>query len=192
MRISHGRKQVVLGAVGLFALASVAVAAGAGLTTTGRISAAAHAPFVRRADRLGRLARKTIVRRQAALRGRSVAAGPAPDPLALAAMRDVALEMSSQNGDAHPYDGEVFSSTRNLAETVISGDTVNTDQPVYAVVFHGNFVGYLASVPAGAQLPTGHVMTIVFDAQTLEVTDWGLVDRAPATAKLGAGNPLGL
>jgi hypothetical protein len=185
-------KRIVLGAVGLFALASVAVAAGAGLTTAGRSSTAEHAAFVRRADRLGRLAHKTIVRRQAALDGRRVAAGATPDPLALAAMRDVALEMSSLNGDAHPYGGEVFSSTRRFAETVISGDTVNTDQPAYAVVFHGNFVGYLASVPPGGQFPTGHVMTIVFDAQTLEVTDWGLVDRAPATAKLGAGSPLGL
>jgi hypothetical protein len=192
MRVSRRHKQFVLGAVGLFALASVAVAAGAGLTTVGRTSAAAHAPFTRRADRFGRLAQKAIVRRQAALRGRRVVAGATPDPLALAAMRDVALEMSSLNGDAHPYGGEVFSSTRNFAETVISGDTVNTDQPVYVLVFHGSFVGYLASVPAGAQLPTGHVMTIVFDAQTLEVTDWGLVDQAPATVKLGAGSPLGL
>ena len=74
---------------------------------------------------------------------------------------------------------------------MISGDTVNTDQPAYVAVFHGNFVGYLASVPPGGQFPTGHVMTILFDAQTLEVTDWGLVDHAPVTAQLGAGSPLG-
>ena len=126
------------------------------------------------------------------LRGHTLEAGAAPDPLALAAMRNIALEMSSFNADAHPYGGQVFSSTRKFAETVINGDTVNTDQPAYVAVFHGNFVGYLASVAPGAQLPTGHVMTIVFDAQTLEVTDWGLVDHAPAIAQLGAGSPLGL
>jgi hypothetical protein len=107
-------------------------------------------------------------------------------------MRDVALEMSSLNGDAHAYGGEVFSSTRSFAEHVISGDTVDTDQPAYAAVFHGDFVGYLAPVPPSGHFPTGHVMTIVFDARTLEVTDWGLVDHAPSTAALGAGSPLGL
>jgi hypothetical protein len=178
----------VLGAVGLLVLASVAVAAYA---SVGSDRTSARAPLVGRADRFRRLAQKTIVRRQAALRGLTLAAGAAPDPLALTAMRDVALAMSSLNGDARPHDGRAFSSTRNFAEKLISGDTVNTDQPAYVAIFRGNFVGYLASVPPGGHYPTGHVMTIVFDARTLEVTDWGLVDHVPSTAALGASSSFG-
>jgi hypothetical protein len=190
MGIFGKNKRLVLAMVGLVGAAAVAVAAFASVGS-GR-SAPARADLVRRANDYGRLARKIVLQRQTELRGRIPAAGAAPDPLAVAAMRDIALEMSSSNADAHPYGGRVFSSTRRVAEDVLSGDTVNTDQPTYAVVFHGNFVGYLASVPPSGQFPTGHVMTIVFDAQTLEVTDWGLVEHAPATEKLGAGSPLGL
>jgi hypothetical protein len=183
-------RKIVLAAVGLFVLTSVAVAVYASVDS-GR-GTPTRAALVERADRFGRLAHKTIVRRQATLRGRTLATGAAPDPLALTAMRDVALAMSSLSGDARPYGGEVFSSTRNFAENVISGDTVNTDQPAYVAVFHGDFVGYLASVPPGGHFPKGHVMMIVFDARTLEVTDWGIAHHAPSTAALGAGSPLGL
>lgn len=182
MRLLREHKRIALAAAGLVVLASFALPASAGLTTTGRLSLA---------SRYGRLAHQAIARRQAMLRGRTLAAGTAPDPLALIAMRDTALEMASLNGDARPHDGQVFSSTRNFAEQVISGDTVNTDQPAYVAIFRGNFVGYLASVPPGGHFPTGHVMTIVFDARTLEVTDWGLVDRVPPTAALGASSSLG-
>jgi hypothetical protein len=201
MKTSRKHKRLVLAAAGLVVAASIAVAAFAsagsnggipGVKTPGQISAAEHAALIRRAVHFRTLAHKIILRRQAALRGRTLKAGAAPDPLALAAMRDVARSMASFNADAHPYSGQVFSSTRKFAETVISGDTVNTDQPAFVVVFHGNFLGYLASPPPGARLPTGHVMTIVFDAQTLEVTDWGLVDQTPATARLGAASPLSL
>jgi hypothetical protein len=150
-----------------------------------------RAALLRGAVRFRTLAHKLILRRNAALHGRHLSVAAGPDPLALAAIRDMAIEIASLNGDANPQDGQLFSSTRKLAESVISGDIVDTDQPVYVAVFHGNFVGYMASVPNSGEFPVGNAMTVVFDANTLDVTDWGLVPNAPDTTRLGPSTSLG-
>ena len=107
-------------------------------------------------------------------------------------MRDVTIRMSSLNGVANPSAGVVFSSLHKLAQTVLTGATVMDDQPVFSVVLHGNFIGYLAHTPTGV-IPTGSVMTITFDASTLEVTDWSMQHVAPtALASLGIGTALGV
>ncbi|MGZ5232115.1 MAG: hypothetical protein ACXWC3_19010 [Burkholderiales bacterium] len=133
------------------------------------------------------LAHTVIMRRNALARQRGDVTRL--DALAVAAVRDIAFEMAAINGEANPTRGEAFASTRGSAESVVSGDIVNTDQPVFVAVFDGNFVGYGASSPTG-RLPVGNVMTITFDAKTLAVTDWGIVSVRPDTAPLGVATPL--
>jgi hypothetical protein len=103
----------------------------------------------------------------------------------------MALEMASLNAEPKPTNGQVFASTRNLAQKVTSGATVNTDQPVFVAVFHGNFIGYRATTLLG-EFPVGKVMTVTFDANTLAVTDRGIVPTELDTIGLGAATPLGL
>jgi hypothetical protein len=107
-------------------------------------------------------------------------------------MRDVAIELASLNGEARPANGAVFSSTRSAVERAISDSAVNTDQPAFVAVVHGRFTAYEASVPPGSPLPTGSIMTITFDANTLEVTDWGIIPSVVNTAGLGTSTALGL
>lgn len=105
----------------------------------------------------------------------------------------MAIEMASLNAVASPQDGEVFSSTHQFAVTSLMDDGAPSDnQPVYAAVFHGNFVGYGASTPSG-NFPVGNTMIVLFDANSLEVTDWALVPstHTPVTANLGPATSLG-
>ncbi len=58
-------------------------------------------------------------------------------------------------------------------------------QPSYLAVAQGNFTGLMAKRPPGAPPPTGHVLSVVIDAQTGGVTDWGISDDEPALKRLG-------
>ncbi len=98
---------------------------------------------------------------------------------------------SGQNGNAHPSNGIVVPTTRKAAEAVESGADVNTDQDSYLIVLHGQFIGYVAHVLSDAPLPKGSVLTIVVDAQTNLVTDWGIGDSTPDTSSLGPATSLG-
>jgi len=130
-----------------------------------------------------------ILRRNAVRDVGQVTSG-APDSLALAAIRDMAIEIASLNGEPSPTNGQVFSSTHQFAETTLLGEGVSGDEPVYAAVFHGNFVGYQASTPNG-NFPKGNTMIVVFDASSLDVTDWAISPNAPDTTKLGTATSLG-
>jgi len=97
--------------------------------------------------------------------------------------------MAYLNGDPNPQSGEVFSTTHQTAERVISASGVNTNQPVFAVVLRGKFVGYTAYTPDG-KFPAGNAMNVVFDANSLAITDWGLLSTVPDLAALGASTSL--
>ena len=197
------RTSLFIGGFAVIVAGSVAAAALASTTTSRHatvrmapkamhtLSAHERAALLRRAVRFRTLARELILQRNTALHGRHLSAVAAPDPVALAAIRDMAIEMASLNGDPHPQNGQVFASTRKFAEGVISGDIVDTDQPVYVAVFHGNFIGYMASVPNSGDFPLGNTMTVVFDANSLAVTDWGLVSNTPDTTWLGQATSIG-
>jgi hypothetical protein len=137
-------------------------------------------------------AHELIQERSARLGSESVQAGAPPDALAIQAMRAMAFELAALNGETHPRSGVVLASNRQNAQKAITGAGVDTDQPAFVAVFHGNFIGYAASPPPGGNLPAGKVMTITFDADTLAVTDWGIQQDVPDTATLGPATPLGL
>jgi hypothetical protein len=98
--------------------------------------------------------------------------------------------MGAMNGEANPTQGLVYSGSHQFVERTLSGATVADDVPVFAVVVRGAFVGYMAHV-AGGHLPRGSVLTITFDANTLEVTDWSIRGNAPDVSRLGISVGLG-
>jgi hypothetical protein len=58
---------------------------------------------------------------------------------------------------------------------------------VYLITMEGDFTGYGASVPAGSALPTGRYLSIVVNARTYSVMDWGLSPKAPAVSPASLG-----
>jgi hypothetical protein len=106
-------------------------------------------------------------------------------------LRVVAARVAALNGDPHPTKAIAVRSTRKAAVIASSGADVDTDQSSYLIVLHGHFVGYAAKLPRGAPLPQGSVLTIVVDANTNLVTDWGISDRTPDTSSLGEKTSLG-
>jgi hypothetical protein len=65
------------------------------------------------------------------------------------------------------------------------GAPVDTNQGVFVVRLHGNFVGYEAPRPAGVTPPHGHYLEIVYDAQTKRLTDWNLSAQPQDLTRLG-------
>jgi hypothetical protein len=57
---------------------------------------------------------------------------------------------------------------------------------VYLITMRGHFIAQTASVPAGARLPAGSYLSVVINARTFAVMDWGVSRAAPASpASLG-------
>ncbi len=96
-----------------------------------------------------------------------------PDAATSAKLASAALQLAAMNGDTQPSaSAQVVLTTRQAAA---QGDIVDTDQQVYAVQITGHFVaeGVSQSEP-GVQPPSGTAMTIAFDPQTSQVTDWAM------------------
>jgi hypothetical protein len=106
-------------------------------------------------------------------------------------LRAVGARLAALNGEPHPTNVVAVRSTRKAAVAASSGADVDTDESSYLIVLHGHFVGHAAKLPRGAELPRGAVLTIVVDARTNLVTDWGISDRTPDTSSLGSETSLG-
>ena len=76
--------------------------------------------------------------------------------------------------------------TRQSAVRVMSGDAVNTHDPVYLLQIKGHFTAYNASVPSGAAMPTGSYLTLVVNVSDGQVDDWGVGNHSSDLASLGA------
>jgi hypothetical protein len=111
--------------------------------------------------------------------------------MVLAQLRAIAHDVASRNGDSSPSDGVVFSVSRIRAMDATHGGSVDSDQPVFVVRLHGKFTAYDARVPPGQDFPHGHVMIIVVDATTRQVTDWSVGDVEPNDSALGVSEALG-
>jgi hypothetical protein len=97
---------------------------------------------------------------------------------------------ATAEGDPHPTDGVVVPTTRQVAERVDAGAGVDSNQPVYFLVFHGRFT--VDRGPLGAALPTGTVGTLTVDARTNRGTDGGVEGREPDLYAIGQPEPLPL
>lgn len=80
------------------------------------------------------------------------------------------------NGDASVHRGYIILTTR---EQAAAPDIVNGDQPVYEVVVQGRFTCGGCSIPPGAKVPTGSVITSSVDRQTFQSLDFGISRSLP-------------
>jgi hypothetical protein len=100
---------------------------------------------------------------------------PLPTEEQLAVLGESFLQSASFDGDSDPTEViEVVTTTSALFKAV-NGSFVEDDSDVHVVAGSGDFTASGAHVRSGP-LPTGHFLFDVFDAKTLELTDWGLLD----------------
>jgi hypothetical protein len=110
------------------------------------------------------------------------------DPSVRAKLRALALQASSANGVPSPKTMiAVYSPDDQAAESIISGDIVNDHVPVYVIeVTGGPFTDTNASVPPGAPPPQGNALTLAVDAQTYQLTDFGITPNVPDLTQISS------
>lgn len=127
---------------------------------------------------------------QPAQAGDGSAPGLAVTSSAAARLGLIAVGFARANGDARPAWIDVVTTTRAKAlESATPGDTEPSGNgtTVYLITMKGRFTGYDASVPAGARLPAGTYLSIIVNARTFMITDWGLSPHAPPVAPASLG-----
>jgi len=88
-------------------------------------------------------------------------------------------------GDRGVRVAEAVLTTRQAAATLISGDVINTNEPVYLVQLVGHFTLNDVSIPQNGTAPTGVALSFAVDVSTGEVVDTGLTHKAADLSKLG-------
>jgi hypothetical protein len=118
--------------------------------------------------------------------------GPPPaTPGQLATFKSTALEFAQANGDANPTHGELVGATRAPAVALLmNGAGVDADANVYAVQLQGRFTGYQLPQPSGAPPLKGRFLTIVYDASTGDLLDWGISNQRHELTALGSPQAL--
>jgi len=115
----------------------------------------------------------------------------APVPVsAMARLTAVAGRAAEANGDASPqWMTAVLTTHAKALTSATPGDIVpGTDGGrVYLVTMHGHFTAYGSSPPPGAALPTGEYLSIVVDAATFQVLDFGLSHAPPPVPPASLG-----
>lgn len=98
----------------------------------------------------------------------------------------IALKAAAADGDHKPSLIQHVAATRHRANLIAGGDVVPDYNWCYLIAERGHFIAKNASYPPGGHPPKGTVMTLVVDARTGGVLDFGLSDRYPQLRKLGA------
>jgi hypothetical protein len=75
--------------------------------------------------------------------------------------------------------------------TAMPGEGVDDDGDVDLIVMTGHFGADGAKHPPGEETPTGTVLSLVIDARSGEVTDYGLGSREPDLSSRGDFTSLG-
>jgi hypothetical protein len=109
-------------------------------------------------------------------------------PLGIAQLRESAREFAAGMGDSTPSSIEYVTGNRKQVVLALSGDEVEGDTNVDAIIMHGSFVANHAPRPSEAVAPSGTVLTLVINATTGELTDFGLQNTEPNIAALGPVN----
>jgi hypothetical protein len=120
----------------------------------------------------------------------AASAGPAFSPSQIAGL---ARAIVAKNGDNAPTLIQHATGARADANRIGGGDVVFSDQPSYLIVVHGHFTvtPQLPPIPPGVSIPpqpqtlTYSTMTLVVDASTGQVTDYGLTNDHPDLSALG-------
>jgi len=101
-----------------------------------------------------------------------------PTPAETQQLEADAFAFAKANGEDAPDGVVIVSGNRgDVVSATMGGAQVDTNQDVFVVRLHGDFVGYEASRPAGVEPPHGHYLEIVYDAETKQLTDWSLSAR---------------
>lgn len=128
--------------------------------------------------------------------GQPAQAGNAPVPgLAVSASAAVRLDaiaasFAKANGDARPqWINAVITTHSRALESATPGDTElsGASADVYLITMNGHFTGYAATGPPGSKPPTGSYLSIVVNAQTFMIMDWGLSPKAPPVPPASLG-----
>ena len=117
------------------------------------------------------------------------AAPPVPDRAMLNFLLAQAKRRAAENGEPSFKRGEVYRTTRQLANAAVRAGVVDSDQPVYLVILHGDFTGYAMPL-GGGRPPQAPYLNFIIDANTRELTDWGLLGDLPETSTLPPPIPL--
>jgi len=102
----------------------------------------------------------------------------------------IAASFARENGGTRPqWVSAVLTNHVRALQSALPGDTERklAGVTVYLVTMEGHFIGYEASLPAGAALPTGRYLSIVVNARTFQVMTWGLSPKAPTVAPASLG-----
>jgi hypothetical protein len=107
-----------------------------------------------------------------------------PTPAFLVAL---AARTATNNCDSDPAGASYVRTTRQAAETMASGDGVDSDQPVYLVLLRGDFVDYYAYgiYRTSDAFPRGTAIAFTVDTETHGILDFGIGGEAPNLTRLG-------
>jgi hypothetical protein len=131
----------------------------------------------------------------AAFSGQPAKAGSATLPglripaAAVPRLNAIVASFARANGGKRPaWATAVLTTHAKALESASPGDTEpGGGTVVYLVTMKGHFTAYDASVPAGAALPTGSYVSIVVNARTFRITDWGISPKAPPVSPASLG-----
>jgi hypothetical protein len=118
------------------------------------------------------------------------AAAAAVPAAAMARLTELARRAAAANGDASPeWMTAVLTTHARALTSATPGDLVpGTGRvSVYLVTMRGHFIAYGSSPPAGAALPVGEYLSLVVDARTFRVLDFGLSPTPPPVAPASLG-----
>jgi hypothetical protein len=118
---------------------------------------------------------------------------PAASSVAPPWLQSLAAQVARSNGDAAPTSVRWALTTERAAAPLVglTAATAPDDGAVYIVVMRGRFTDYLASIPAGASLPTGTCIAFTADAARHTVRDFGISGPID-TSSVGQMQPLRL
>lgn len=108
---------------------------------------------------------------------------------ALRRLTVLAGNFAKANGDSGPRQMSAVRTTRAKAfeSAALDGSSANGSAPVYLITMRGHFTAYGASPPKGAPLPTGTYLSVVVNARTFAVEDWGLSPGPPRVSPSALG-----
>jgi hypothetical protein len=109
-------------------------------------------------------------------------------PLGVAQLRESAREFATGMGDSTPSSIEYVTGSHKQVVLALSGDEVEGNTNVDAIIMHGSFVANHALRPSETPAPSGTVLTLIINATTGEITDFGLQNSEPNIAALGPVN----
>jgi len=117
---------------------------------------------------------------------------PGLTPEKLEKIRKWSIKAAAEMGEDHPTDGIILATTRHHFYELTKGPSGGADFDAFIAAYKGDFTANNTSRPMGAAAPTGHDVYVIYRADSLELSDWGVGDNAFDPGKIGPWMPLDL